>query len=91
MMNIEKQSNDVFKVIVSGSVTTQHAVIITDDVHQDLTSGRVSKEELLDFSFRFLLDREPNSSILLSFEIMVIDRYFTEYKSEVRKWCAKKV
>jgi len=88
-MKIEKQNNDVFKVTVSGSTTTQHEVNIADDVHQDLTNGRASKEELLDFSFRFLLDGEPNTSILSSFEIMVIDRYFTEYKSEIRKWCAK--
>ena len=88
-MKIEKQNNDFFKVTVSGSTTTQHEVTITDDVHQNLTNRRASKEDLLDFSFRFLLDREPNTSILSSFEIMVIDRYFTEYKSEVRKWCAK--
>ena len=88
-MKIEKQSNDVFKVTILGNTTTQHEVTITDDVHQDLTSGRASKEELLDFSFRFLLDREPNTSILSSFEIMVIDRYFTDYTCEVRKWCAK--
>ena len=88
-MKIEKQNNDVFKVTVSGSTTTQHEVNIADDVHQDLTNGRASKEELLDFSFRFLLDGEPNTSILSSFEIMVIDRYFPEYTSELRKWCAK--
>ena len=87
-MEIEKQSNDVFKITVSGHTTTQHEVIITDDVHQDLTNGQVTKEELLDFSFKFLLDREPNTSILSSFEITVIARYFPEYISTVKDWCA---
>ena len=87
-MKIEKQSNDVFNLTVSGRTTTQHEVIITDDVHQDLTNGLVTKEELLDFSFKFLLDREPNTSILSSFEIMVIARYFPRYISEVKEWCA---
>jgi hypothetical protein len=41
----------------------------------------------LDFSFKFLLDREPNTSILLSFEIMVIAGYFPEYPTKVKEWC----
>ena len=88
-MKIEKQSNDVFRVTVSGSMTTQHEVTITDCAHQELTNKQVTKEQLLDFSFKFLLDREPNTSILSSFEIMVIAHYFHEYPSKVREWCAK--
>ena len=86
-MNIEKQSNDVFRVTVSGSTTTQHEITVTDSVHHDLTEGQATKEELLDFSFKFLLDREPNTSIRLSFEIMVIARYFPEYPTKVREFC----
>ena len=87
-MKIEKQSNDVFKITVSGHTTTQHEVTVTDSALQELTNGQVTKEELLDFSFKFLLDREPNTSILSSFEIMVIARYFPEYISSVKEWCA---
>ena len=88
-MKIEKQSNDVFTLTVSGQTTTQHVVTVTDSAHQELTNGQATKEELLDFSFKFLLDREPNTSILSSFEIMVIAQYFHEYPSKVREWCAK--
>ena len=88
-MKIEKQSNDVFKVTVSGQAATQHVVTVTDSAHQELTNGQGTKEELLDFSFKFLLDREPNTSILSSFEIMVIAQYFHEYPSKAREWCAK--
>ena len=88
-MKIEKQSNDVFKVTVSGRTTTQHEVTITDSTHQELTNEHATNEELLDFSFKFLLDREPNTSILSSFEIMVIAQYFHEYPSKVREWFAK--
>ena len=49
-MEIEKLTEDIFKVTVSESVTTQHEVTVTDIAHQRLTSGRASKEELLDFS-----------------------------------------
>ena len=84
-MNIEKLTEGVFKVTVSGSVTTQHevTVTVTDIAHYHLTSGRTTKEELLDFSFKFLLDREPNTSILSQFDIIVISQYFPEYESEL--------
>ena len=82
-MKIEKLTEDVFKVTVSGSVATQHEVTVTDLAHHHLTSGRTTKEELLDFSFKFLLDREPNTSILSQFDITVISQYFAEYESEL--------
>ena len=82
-MKIEKLTEDVFKVTVSGSVATQHEVTVTDIALYDLTSGRTTKEELLDFSFKFLLDREPNTSILSQFDIIVISQYFPEYESEL--------
>ena len=82
-MKIEKVTEDVFKVTISGSVATQHEVTITDIAYHHLTSGRATKEELLDISFKFLLDREPNTSILSKFEITVISQYFPEYETEL--------
>ena len=34
-------------------------------------------------SFRFLLERERKESILSSFDLTVIGRYFTEYEREI--------
>ena len=82
-MKIEKLTEDVFKVTVTGSAATQHEVTVTDLAHHHLTSGQTTKEELLDFSFKFLLDREPNTSILSQFDIIVISQYFPEYESEL--------
>ena len=82
-MKIEKLTEEVFKVTVSGSITTQHEVTVTDLEHHHLTSGRTTKEELLEFSFKILLDREPNTSILSQFDITVISQYFPEYESEL--------
>ena len=83
MMKTEKLNEDVFKVTVSGNVTTQHEVTVTDIAYQHLTSGRATKEELLDFSFKFLLERELNTSIHSKFNITVISQYFPEYESEL--------
>ena len=82
-IKINKIDDKTFEVTVSSSSTTTHVVTITDETHQKLTDGKINKEELLDFSFRFLLDREPNTSIMASFELTVISRYFPEYKNEV--------
>ena len=49
--------------------------------------GKVTKEELLKFSFNFLLERESNTSILSSFELRLISKYFPEYENSVKNWC----
>ena len=87
-ISIKKRDDNVFEVTVADSVTTTHAVTVTDQSLTDLTDNNTTKTQLLEFSFNFLLDREPNTSILSSFDISVISRYFSNYKDEVRRWCA---
>ena len=86
-ISIEKQTDDVFVVTVTDSVTTTHTVTVTNQSLTDLTDDNTTKTQLLEFSFNFLLDREPNTSILSSFDINVISRYFSDYGDEVRRWC----
>ena len=85
-ISIKKQTDDVFVVTVTDSVTTTHTVTVTDQSLADLTDNNVTKTQLLEFSFNFLLDREPNTSILSKFDINVISKYFSNYKDEVRRW-----
>ena len=87
-ISIEKRNDNVFEVTVTDSVTTTHTVTVTDQSLTDLTDNNTTKTQLLEFSFNFLLDREPNTSILSSFDINVISRYFSDYKDEVRRWSA---
>jgi len=42
-------------------------------------------EDLVKRSFEFLLEREPPGSILKSFDLAVIQRYFPEYDREFRR------
>ena len=86
-ISIRKLSDDVFTVTVAETSTTTHTVTVTDQSLNDLTDNNVTKTQLLKFSFNFLLDREPNTSILSSFDINVISRYFSDYGNEVRRWC----
>ena len=86
-ISIKKRTDDVFVVTVADGMTTTHTVTVTDQSLTDLTDNNVTKTQLLEFSFNFLLDREPNTSILSSFDINVISRYFSNYRDEVRRWC----
>jgi len=69
-----------YQVTVEGASTTQHSVTVTPEYCRKLTGGRVSAETLIEKSFEFLLERESNTSILRSFALPVIQRYFPEYK-----------
>ena len=83
---VKKLSDDEFQVTVTATNPTSHNVTLTDDTHQNVTNGKVNKKELIEFSFKFLLEREPNTSILSSFELSVISGYFPEYIKTVKEW-----
>ena len=63
---------------------TEHEVDVGRESLEDLAPGR-GPEELVGSSFVFLLEREPRESILRSFELPVIARYFPEYPTEIRR------
>ena len=86
-IKITEIEKDKFLVEISDNVKISHNVVISDTVHQELTNTMISKYELLEKSFAFLLDREPNTSILTNFEIQIISHYFSDYANCVRKWC----
>ena len=83
---IKELSDEEFQVTVNTKNSTSHNVTLTDDTHQNLTNGKVSKKELIEFSFKFLLERESNTSILYSFELSLISTYFPEYIKTVKEW-----
>ena len=84
MIEVKYSSDDEWLVDVKGAVTTHHRVRLTKAELVRLAPGR-SAEELLQESFRFLLEREPNTSILPSFGLLQIGRYFPEYEREIRE------
>lgn len=47
--------------------------------------GQPEVEDLVRRSFEFLLEREPPESILRSFDLSVIARYFPEYDQRFKK------
>ncbi len=75
---------NTYEVIVEGDTETSHTVTLTPDYYRKLCGARVTHEWLLIQAFRFLLDREPNTSILASFDLQDINRYFPEFEDEIR-------
>ena len=64
---------------------TRHQVTLRKADYERLAGGKASPEALVIESFRFLLEREPKDSILRSFDLTVIGRYFPEYEREITK------
>jgi hypothetical protein len=85
-ISVTAKDKDTFSVIVTSGSTTTHSVTISDLIHTKLTSGKISKETLLKKSFEFLLQREPNTSILSQFKLEVISQYFPEYAKQASTW-----
>ena len=83
---IKKNDNTKFTVSIESSVNSNHIVTLNDDIHFEMTEGIKSKEELILFSFKFLLERENNTSILSNFNLKTIQNYFPEYKNEIQNW-----
>jgi hypothetical protein len=82
---VVKTEPDVYEVDVAAAQPTHHRVTALPDTVKRLTGGEASTERLIDESFRFLLEREPNTSILHAFQLSDIGRYFPEYEPEIRR------
>lgn len=73
-----------FEVVVRSNTVTKHQVTLTEAYYRRLTAGAVPPEELVKQSFEFMLDREPNTSILSEFNLTVISTYFPGYEREIK-------
>ena len=62
---------------------TSHRVGVSTDALASLAPGASEPTRLVEASFGFMLEREPRESILRSFELPLIGRYFPEYADEI--------
>ncbi|MFQ5579913.1 MAG: hypothetical protein ACE5FZ_04815 [Nitrospiria bacterium] len=84
-ISVRAVDGTTFEVRVEGASTTTHYVVLSQYYYQSLSNGRVSPEILIEASFRFLLERESNTSILPRFDLPLISRYFPEYEKTIKK------
>jgi hypothetical protein len=61
--------------------TSTHDVRVARRDLERLAAGAAAPENLVRRSFEFLLEREPRQSILASFDLPLIGRYFPDYEA----------
>jgi hypothetical protein len=66
-----------------GSTDTEHLVGVDRATLERLDPTASEPTALVRRSFEFLLAREPKESILRSFDLPVIGRYFPEWEAEI--------
>jgi hypothetical protein len=63
----------------------EYEVAVSDAELRRYAPGASEPSLLVRWSFEFLLSREAKESILTSFALSVIARYFPEYEREIRR------
>jgi hypothetical protein len=70
--------------VVDEQSASEHMVTVASADLERLDPVATEPTDLVRRSFDFLLEREPKESILRSFELPVIGRYFPEYERIIR-------
>ena len=70
---------------VGDGSTTRHRVRMSRSDLGRLAPGASDPEDLVRASFEFLLEREPKESILPTFDLNVIGRYFPDFEREITR------
>jgi hypothetical protein len=71
-------------VVGADPAASEHLVEVDRPTLDDLAPG-ATPEELVRESFEYLLEREPRESIMRSFELPIIGRFFGDYPDEISR------
>ena len=66
-------------------IVSEHDVRVAPDDLARLAPAAHDPTRLVEQSFAFLLEREPPTSILRTFDLTVIGRFFPEYEADIRR------
>ena len=70
--------------MAEGDSATRHEVTVASADLERLDPGAADPTGLVRRSFEFLLEREPKESILRTFDLTVIGRYFPDWERHIR-------
>lgn len=85
LIKVKRRNRNEFLVVVDEKDSrTQHVVTLDEEYYRRFAGKGISKERLIERSFRFLLAREPKESILRRFNLKVISNYFPEYEKTMQ-------
>ncbi len=84
MIDVKPLGGGRFAVrVTDGDSETLHEVTVSPGDLERLGRPDEHPEAFVRRSFEFLLAREPKESILRSFDVSVISRYFPEFEGEI--------
>jgi hypothetical protein len=84
MIGVNMVAANTYEVVVEGQSETTHIVHMSQEYYRELCGATVTHEYVLIQAFRFLLEREPNTSILPEFDLTDISRYFPEFEAVIK-------
>lgn len=83
MITVTEQSKDTFSVEVDGNAFT---VTVQPEYLQEIFGDTPpNKDDIVRASFEFLLKRESVDDILKGFDLSVIETYFPEYPTAIKR------
>jgi hypothetical protein len=85
MIEVRFLRADSYLVKVKEKTETAHNVTLRESDRLRFAGEKIPAEKLIEESVRFLLEREPNTSILASFDLPVIGHYFPEYEQVIQE------
>lgn len=89
-IQVERKDPGRFRVtVMEGGRQSEYLVSLKPGYYEKLTMKQIPEEELIESSFRFLLERESRQSILREFDLPVIGQYFPDYENEIQKRLAR--
>lgn len=83
MISVNMVAANVYEVVVESDTETIHRVHMSQAYYRKLCGATVTHEYVLVQAFRFLMEREPNTAILETFDIQDINTYFPEFEAEL--------
>ncbi|MGJ3254589.1 MAG: hypothetical protein ACFE0J_26170 [Elainellaceae cyanobacterium] len=89
-INIQSESQQngswLYNVVLDDRGTThQYTVTLNSSEYESWARNQAKPSDVIKAAFEFLLEREPASSIMSSFDCSVIRRYFPDVDRELPK------
>ena len=84
MISVVMVEPNIYEVRIEGDTPTRHRVHMSQDYYRSLCGATVTHEWVLMQAFKFLLEREPSTSILPEFDLTDVSQYFPEFEAELK-------
>ncbi|RKY23885.1 MAG: hypothetical protein DRP62_05005 [Planctomycetota bacterium] len=85
VIEVQSKNGEKFEITVDEQNSgTAHTVVLNDGYRQTLTEGKITKEDCIKNYFNFLFQGESKESILSSFSVRVISKYFPEFEQQIK-------